>query len=501
MFKMLVDALRYFRDVVPFRLVPALISTVVLVALLLTPPPEGLKPDAWVLVAIFITTVVAIILKVMSIGVMAIMAMLILALSKATSSSSSGAVADALSSMSHPLIWLIVVAVLISRGLKKTGLGNRLGLFFISLLGRRTLGIAYGLVLCELLLAPFTPSNTARGGGIVHPIMKSIANTFESDPEKGTQGRIGTYLALVNYHGNPITSGMFVTATAPNPLVVDYVARVTNQDFTLSWSAWALYMLVPGLVCLLLMPVLLYWLSPPEIKSTPNAVDFARGQLKEMGPLSPKEKVMLGTFALLLLLWADVPAMLLGPVFSLDPTAVALLGLFTLLITGTLNWDDVLSEKSAWDTLIWFGALVMLANQLNKLGVIAWFSSGLQQGIETAGLSWPVAAAVLVVVFLFSHYMFASATAHVSAMMLAFMTVGAALVPAVYLIPFLLLMAASSSIMMTLTHYATGTSPIIFGSGYITMGKWWSLGFVMAVFELLIYSSLGLLWWKVLGLW
>jgi DASS family divalent anion:Na+ symporter len=108
---------------------------------------------------------------------------------------------------------------------------------------------------------------------------------------------------------------------------------------------------------------------------------------------------------------------------------------------------------------------------------------------------------VLVLVFLFSHYMFASVTAHVSAMMLAFMTVGAALVPAAYLIPFLLLMTASSSIMMTLTHYATGTSPIIFGSGYISMGKWWSMGFIMAVFELLIYSSIGLLWWNLLGLW
>ena len=264
MFKMLVNALRYFKDAVPFRIVPALISTVVLITLLLIPHPEGLTPDAWVLVAIFITTIVAIILKVMPIGVMAMMAIMVLALSQATSGSSKGAITDALASMSSPLIWLIVVAVMISRGLKKTGLGNRVGLFFISMLGRRTLGIGYGLAICELVLAPFTPSNTARGGGIVHPIMKSIASSFDSDPEKGTQGRIGTYLALVNYHANPITSGMFITATAPNPLVVDYVARVTNQSFHLSWSAWALYMLLPGLVCLALMPFVSYWLSPPE---------------------------------------------------------------------------------------------------------------------------------------------------------------------------------------------------------------------------------------------
>lgn len=497
----LLKTARYFRDAVPFRIVPALIATLVLVGLLLVPTPEGLTPKAWTLVAIFLTTIVAIILKVMPIGVMSLMAIMIVSLSQVTSTSSKGAIADALSSFASPLIWLIVVSVLISRGLKKTGLGSRIGFFFISLLGKKTMGIGYGLALCELMLAPFTPSNTARGGGIVHPIMKSIANAFGSDPEKKTEAKVGTYLALVNYHANPISSAMFVTATAPNPLVVDYVARVTNQGFHLSWGTWALCMLLPGLVCMLLMPLVIYLLSPPELKSTPNAVTFARQELAAMGALKPKEKVMMGTFAMLLVLWADVPALLFGPAFQLDPTVVAFLGLFTLLITGTIDWDDVLSEKSAWDTLIWFGALVMLAGELNKLGVITWFSNGLRDGIEASGMGWPMAAGVLVLVFLFSHYLFASTTAHVSAMLLAFLTVGAHLVPAEYLIPFLLLMAAASCIMMTLTHYATGTSPIIFGSGYVTMGKWWQVGFVMAVVNLLVFATVGLGWWKLLGYW
>ncbi|SFN40013.1 DASS family sodium-coupled anion symporter [Variovorax sp. OV329] len=494
-------AARYFRDAVPFRIVPAIITTLVLVVLLLMPTPEGLKPDAWALVAIFLTTIVAIILKVMPIGVMALMAVMIVALSQVTADSSKEAIADALASYANPLIWLIVVSVLISRGLKKTGLGHRIGLYFISLLGKSTVGIGYGLAVCELILAPFTPSNTARGGGIVHPIMRSIAGAFDSDPEKKTEGKVGTYLALVNYHANPITSAMFVTATAPNPLVVDYVAKVTNQSFHLSWGTWALAMLLPGLVCLLLMPLAIYLLSPPEIRKTPDAVTYAHQELKKMGALSPKERVMVGTFAMLLVLWADVPAMIFGRGFSMDPTVVAMLGLFVLLITGTISWDDVLSEKSAWDTLIWFGSLVMLAGELNKAGVITWFSKGLQGSIEASGMAWPMAAAVLVLVFLFSHYFFASTTAHISAMMLAFLTVGAHLVPAAYLIPFLLMMVAASSIMMTLTHYATGTSPIIFGSGYVTMGKWWSVGLVMALMHLLVFATVGLAWWKVLGHW
>ncbi|MYM71883.1 DASS family sodium-coupled anion symporter [Duganella sp. FT134W] len=492
---------RYFNSAVPFRLVPALIATAVLFVLLALPCPAGLDPKAWALVAIFLTTIVAIILKVMPIGVMALMAIVIVALSQVTSNSSKGAITDALSSFASPLIWLIVVAVLISRGLKKTGLGSRVGLIFIAMLGKRTIGIGYGLTVCELVLAPFTPSNTARGGGIVHPIMKSIANAFDSDPAKGTEGKVGTYLALVNYHANPITSAMFLTATAPNPLVVDFVAKASHQSFHLSWTTWALCMLLPGLVCLLLMPLVIYLLSPPQLKATPDAVQYARGELDRMGPLAPKEKVMLGTFGLLLVLWANVPAMIVGPAWTLDPTVVAFLGLFVLIITGTLDWDDVLSEKSAWDTLIWFGALVMLAEQLNKLGVIGWAALAMKDAIVASGMGWLPVATVLLLAFVFSHYLFASTTAHISAMLFAFLSVGAQLLPPPYLVPFLLLMTAGSAIMMTLTHYATGTSPIIFGSGYVTMGNWWRVGFVMCVLELLVFAVVGGAWWKLLGYW
>ncbi len=501
MLKRLQDLFRYFNGAVPFRLVPALIATAVLVTLLLLPCPVGLTPKAWGLVAIFLTTIVAIILKVMPIGVMAMMAIVIVSLSQVTSTSSKGAITDALSSFASPLIWLIVVAILISRGLKKTGLGSRIGLMFIALLGKRTLGVGYGLAVCELVLAPFTPSNTARGGGIVHPVMRSIANAFDSDPAKGTEGKVGTYLALVNYHANPITSAMFLTATAPNPLVVDYVAKATGQQFHLTWTTWALCMLVPGLVCLLLMPLVIYLLSPPQLKATPNAVDYARAELARMGPLAPKEKVMMGTFGLLLVLWANVPAMLFGPAWTLDPTVVAFLGLFVLIITGTIDWDDVLSEKSAWDTLVWFGALVMMAEQLNKLGVIGWFSEGMKGAIVASGMGWEAIAAVLVLAFVFSHYLFASTTAHISAMLLAFLGVGALLIPADYVVPFMLMMTAGSAIMMTLTHYATGTSPIIFGSGYVSLGTWWRVGFVMCVFELGVFAVVGGAWWKVLGYW
>jgi divalent anion:Na+ symporter, DASS family len=480
--------------------IPALVAiTITLFIWFAIPVPSGVTPNAWHLLAMFIGTVAAIIGKAMPIGALAMIAIALVAITGVTNDKPGVAITDALSGFSNSLIWLIGISIMISRGLLKTGLGARIGYYFIALFGRKTIGIGYALSISELILAPVTPSNTARGGGIMHPIMKSIAGSFGSTPEKGTSAKIGRYLALVNYQTNPITSAMFITATAPNPLVVKFVAEATGSQITLSWGTWALAMLLPGLAALLLMPLVVSWIYPPEIKDTPDARDFAGSKLKELGAVKHSEKILLGVFALLLFLWAGVLEMLFGKSYNIDPATAAFVGLTLLLLTGVLTWDDILSEKSAWDTVVWFSALVMMASFLNKLGVVAWLSHGLQTGIVQLGLNWVGATALLILVYMYAHYFFASTTAHITAMFGAFYAAGIALgAPPM---AFALLLAATSSIMMTLTHYATGTSPIIFGSGYTTLGQWWLTGLAMSIVNLTVWVIVGGIWWKVLGYW
>ena len=482
------------------RVFPGLIAIVVILLLwFVIPVPEGVSDNAWHLLALFVGTVVAIIGKAMPIGAVAILAITLVAVTGVTSDNPSTAIKDALSGFSNSLIWLIGIAIIISRGLVKSGLGNRIGYYFISVFGKKTIGIGYALSLSELVIAPVTPSNTARGGGIIHTIMKSIATSFNSSPEQGTSRKIGHYLALVNYHINPITSAMFITATAPNPLIVKLIADATGSSINISWGTWALAALLPGLVCIALVPLVVYLIYPPEIKSTPDARKYSQSKLKEMGKMSYDEKVMIGVFTLLLTLWAGVPAMLFGPDYAVNTTAVAFLGLSILLISGVLSWDDVLKEKSAWDTVIWFSALVMMATYLNKLGLVAWFSTIMGNNIEQFGFGWIASIVILTAVYFYAHYFFASTTAHITAMFAAFYGAGLALgAPPLYLG---LLLAGASSLMMSLTHYATGTSPIIFGSGYVSMKDWWVMGFIMSIVNLSIWGVIGGLWWKALGYW
>ncbi|WP_315360156.1 DASS family sodium-coupled anion symporter [Neisseria bacilliformis] len=487
-------------DKLGFKPVPAAVAVgLALLIWFVIPVPTGVTPQAWHLLAMFVGVIAAIIGKAMPIGALSMVAVMLVAVTGVTNDKPDAAIKDALSSFASPLIWLIGVSIMISRGILKTGLGARIGYYFISLFGKKTLGIGYGLAISELILAPVTPSNTARGGGIIHPVMKAIASSYDSDPEKGTQGRIGRYLALVNYHSNPITSAMFITATAPNPLVVDIIAKATGNDIHLSWGTWAVAMLLPGLVAMLLMPLVLYFVSPPEIKATPNAAQFAKDRLAELGKMNGGEKIMLAIFALLLILWAGIPALVFGDAFAVDATTTAFIGLSLLLLSGVLSWDDVLKEKSAWDTITWFAALVMMATFLNKLGLISWFSDALKTGIEHTGMGWMGSSMLLLLVYMYAHYMFASTTAHITAMLAAFYAAGLALgAPPM---AFGLIMAAASSLMMTLTHYATGTAPVIFGSGYATLGEWWKAGFVMSVANLLVFLIVGGIWWKALGYW
>lgn len=485
----------------PIKPIPTTIAVLLTISIwFFIPVPEGVDPNAWHLLALFVGTIAAIIGKALPIGAVSIGAIALVAVTGVTNpGNSKAALVDALSGFSNDLIWLIGISIMISISLCKTGLGARIGYFLISLFGKKTLGIAYALAFAETILAPVTPSNTARGGGIIYPIMRSISESFGSSPTPVLRKRIGRYLALVNYNTNPITSAMFITATAPNPLIVSLIYEGTDSNFQLSWGMWAVAAFVPAIISLLLMPLVIYKICPPEIKETPDAPLFAKAQLKELKAFSLPEKITLGVFILLLLMWAGVPALLFGDLFIIQPTTGAFIGLSILLATGVLTWDDILKNKGAWDTIVWFAALVMMASFLGKLGLVSWLAQTVGAGINHLGVSWVVGTLILLLVYVYSHYFFASTTAHITAMFAAFFAAGIALGAPPILLG--LLLGSSSSLMMSLTHYGTGTAPIIFGAGYTTLTEWWKVGFILSVVNLFIWITIGGLWWKFLGYW
>lgn len=464
------------------KLKPSLCTIAILLLLWNLPAPSGLSVQAWHLFAIFATVIFAIIAKPLPMGALAILALAICTVTQTLT------IEQALVGYGYKIIWLVLIAFLLAKGFIKTGLGKRIAYIFVYYLGKNTLGLGYGLMCTELILAPFVPSNTARGAGVIFPIVTALNKEYASDPKDGTANKIGAFLIKVAFHANLVTSAMFLTAMAANPLIVSFAAQF---DVQITWLAWAKAAIVPGLINLMLLPIIIYKLSPPKLKHTPEARQFAKEQIHKMGPLSTAEWVMVGTFAMLIAMW------IFGEMLNVDATVVAFLGLSVLLVTGVLTWDDILSEQNAWNTFIWLATLLTITNFLAKFGFMQWFGNYIQGGIS--GYSWLAAVLISVLVYFYSHYLFASLSAHVSSMYVPFVivavTVGAPVTLVVFLLAFL------SSLSAAITHYGTGTSPVYFGAGYLSVSNWWRIGGLVGTFNLLIWITVGSLWWKIIGIW
>ncbi|TCL38824.1 DASS family divalent anion:Na+ symporter [Anaerospora hongkongensis] len=464
------------------NLLRGLIVLAVGAAIWFFPVPSGLKPAAWQLLAIFVATILGFILQPLPIGSIAFISVTFSALSGVLKP------AEALSGFGNGTIWLIVSAFLFAKGFIKTGLGRRIAYVLIRKMGDSTLKLGYTIVLSDLIISPATPSNTARAGGILFPIVRSLASAFNSEPGSSAR-RVGAYLMQTAYQGNTITSAMFMTAMAGNPLIALLAAKALNINIT--WGQWALAAIVPGLISLVIVPYFLYKFYPPEITHTPEAKEIAAKELDKMGTMSFGEKVVAAVFVGALVLWST------SQYTKLDATVVAMLAVAVMMITKVLEWKDVLDEKGAWDTLIWMGALIGLADYLSKLGFIPWFAKAVSANM--AGVPWLQAFVVLLIVYMYAHYGFASLVAHITAMYSAFVAVAVAAGTPPYLAA--LALAFMSNLCMSLTHYAAGPAPILFGAGYVEQGTWWKLGFIVSVINMIIWVGGGAIWWKVLGLW
>lgn len=444
------------------------ISLLIGILIWFCPIPDGLKPEAWHMFSIFSATIILLVSNAMPMSAATLLGLTTMVVTHTTNFHT------AFSGYSNEVAWLVFIAFFIAHGFVQTGLARRMAYGFVALLGKNTLGLGYGLCLAEACLAPAIPSVTARSGAIIYPIVQSLSDAFE--------GKVGKYLMLVAFQASTVTSAMFLTAMAGNPLAAKLAQ---SAGIEISWATWSLYALVPGLVSLAILPSFIYWLAPPEIKHTPGALHLAQTHLKEMGPLSRQEYLMLGTFLALLTLW------IFGPIFQIQAVTTALLGFIFLILTGVLNWKDLLGVKSAFDTFIWFGAFIAMADAMNALGLTSWF--GQSAASYFTGMHWMGALFFIILVYFYVHYFFASSTAHIGALYLPFLMVTLQ-IGAPPLMSALIL-AYISNLFGGLTHYGFGSAPILFGAGFVSLKQWWKLGFLVSVCNLIIWLGVGSLWW------
>jgi divalent anion:Na+ symporter, DASS family len=370
------------------------------------PTPAGITAQAWHLLAIFVSTVAGLMIQPLPGGAMVLLGV------SATAVSGVLTPQQALAGYGDPIVWLVLAAFFISRGMLKTGLGRRIAFWFIRAIGGRSLGLGYALASTDLLLASFIPSNGARAGGIVFPIAKSLAEAYDSRPGASAR-RLGAFLMSFLYQCDIIASAMFFTGQASNALIARLAHDATRLELT--YTRWIAGSVVPGLVAFGVVPVLLYRLYPPEVRETRRAADIATEELVRMGPITRDERLMLATFALVALLWMTTA------LHGINYAVVALIGISGLLVSGVLEWDDLTAERGAWEVFIWYGGMVRLAEALGESGLTQRFAQAAAG--STTGWPWWLALAVLLLVYCYAHDGFASITAHATAMFTPFLLV------------------------------------------------------------------------------
>ncbi|KAI7727816.1 hypothetical protein M8C21_005954 [Ambrosia artemisiifolia] len=460
------------------------ISTGLLLRFLI-PKPLTITPQAWNLLSIFLSTITGLVLSPLPVGAWAFLGLTTTILTKTLTFST------AFSAFTNEVIWLIVISFFFARGFVKTGLGDRIATYFVKWLGKSTLGLSYGLTLSETLIAPAMPSTTARAGGVFLPIIKSLASSGGSLPNDPSAKKLGAYLVQSQFQCAGNSSALFLTAAAQNLLCLK-LAEELGLVIASPWLAWFKAASLPALVSLLLTPYILYKIYPPETKDTPDAPAMAEKRLQAMGPVTTNEWIMIGTMLLAVSLWV------FGDAIGIPSVVTAMLGLSVLLLLGVLEWNDCLSEKSAWDTLAWFAVLVGMASQLTNLGIVTWMSNCVANFLQSFSLSWPAAFGVLQAAYFFIHYMFASQTGHVGALYSAFLAMHlAAGVPSVLAA---LALAYNTNLFGAQTHYSSGQAAVYFGAGYVELPDVFRIGFIMACINAVIWSVVGGIWWKFLGL-
>jgi len=336
-------------------------------------------------------------------------------------------------------------------------------------MGRRTLTLGYAVAAADTVLAPFTPSNTARSGGTIYPVIRNLPGLYDSKPNDPSSRRIGSYLMWVAIATTCVTSSMFLTGLAPNLLAIELVNKTAKMSFT--WTQWFVAFAPIGIALLILIPLVTYWVYPPEVKAGDEVPKWAGAELAKMGALTRREITLAVLVLLALGLW------IFGGE-TINATTVALVVISLMLVLKVVSWDDVVKNSAAWNTLAWFATLVALADGLNKVGFVKWFADSV--GAHMTGFSPLVAMVLLVLVFYFTHYLFASVTAHVTAMLPVMLAVGTG-VPGMNMPEFALLLCLTLGIMGVLTPFATGPSPVYYGSGYLPAKDYWRLGAVFGV--------------------
>ena len=464
------------------------------VAIWLLPMPAGLSVTQHKLLAVFGGAVVAWITIGVNFAVSTffIISLLYFWVGNATGKMVKGALVRdagfAVSGFASPALWLLVTGFVISIAMTKSGVAKRLALYMMQAFGRTPAGAIFASMLANFVIAPLTPSNTARTAAML-PIIEGIAEAYKAVPGKSNFGRA---LALSAAFTSNITGSAFLTGTIPNPVAIGMIAAAAGTSVFTTWSYWAIAAVPTNIIILAACGWLLLKMFPPEVKALPGGLDYIRQELAAMGPMSVREKKAIAYFLLALALWST------DFYHSFNSTMVAFFVSLLIFLPkiGVLDWKE--TEKSLpWELFVYFGGVLTLSDALMKTKAFEWLIKNALAGLGLQGVGMMPLLIILLGFSIFSHAIWSTTTAMTGVMIPIY--IGLAQVMGFDVVSFVLPLSIMMAYALFLPFNTMGNI-ILFGTGYYTVGEQLKSSIVLGLIIWALWIATAFTWWKFIGL-
>jgi anion transporter len=394
--------------------------------------------------------------------------------------------AVALESFASAPVYLMVGAFILANAMVKSGLADRLTYVILNLVGTSTMAISFGIVLANIVMAFLVPSSLARTA-IMIPVCLGIFHVF------GQTGRtkFAINLLLTLTMTNATMGAAIYTATVPNPVTVDLIAKSGGPVIT--YGQWFIYGFPPAL----LMTFITWWFIQlvfrPELEQLPDGKEFVKKKLSELGPLTSVEKRAMIVFALVVTLWAT------GGWTDIDPTTAALGGIlfFFLPKFGFMTWEDV-NKNMSWSLIFIAGGGISLGLILMKTGAAKWFAVTIFNMLGLHGLSVLIMLIIIMLIIQYMHLLFVGTTAMATSFIpiVIAMAEHAQINPVVFALPAGMIIGGYPLLMF----YNTTPNIAVYGTGLLKVEDFPKVGVAVCLIAVIVYAVCATTYWRWLGL-
>lgn len=379
-------------------------------------------------------------------------------------------------------LFFLLGALSFGIAMQKTNLHKRFALKLLDRFGKSSSSIIFSICLLGCYMSMTMPCHAVAA--LLLPVLVGIidAGNIGRDENFG----IAIFLALT--YATSVGSIGTLLGGARNILAIGILESVAAQS--VSFLDWAIAGIPIATVLMIITYFTLKAVYPWKEVNTTKIRNEVQEEVEEMGTISRGEKKTAIIFLSAFILWVTV-----GRKIGLSVVAVG--GFFLLVVTRTITWRDI-KQNMPWGLIFLYGGALTLSHALVKTNAVGFISNGLITFIGQHPYMIMVAFLLLVVV---TSNLMSNSAATAVVLPLALSTILALGPAGRYSGELVSYLIAMGSAMVFMLPIGTPSAAIVYSSGYVEVKDLVKAGAVLSILSIIAFITLGMGWWKIIGIW